>query len=67
MEKSSQLYVPGRIKTMNESIYYTVDAIHNSISENKKIKFQYYQWNVKKEMELRHDGAYYHISPWGLS
>ena len=62
-----QVYVSGRIKTMNESIYYTVDAIHNAISENKKIKFQYYQWNVKKEMELRHGGAYYHISPWGLS
>lgn len=44
-----------------------VDAIHNAISENKKIKFQYYQWNVKKEMELRHNGAWYHISPWGLS
>lgn len=62
-----QVFVSGRIKTMNESIYYTVDAIHNAISENKKIKFQYYQWNEKKEMELRHGGAYYHISPWGLS
>lgn len=62
-----QVYVSGRIKTMNESIYYTVDTIHNAISENKKVKFQYYQWNVKKEMELRHDGAWYHISPWGLS
>ena len=62
-----QVYVSGRIKTMNESIYYTVDTIHNAISENKKIKFQYYQWNVKKEMELRHNGAWYHISPWGLS
>ena len=62
-----QVYVSGRIKAMNESIYYTVDAIHNAISENRKIKFQYYQWNVKKEMELRHDGAWYHISPWGLS
>ncbi len=62
-----QVYVSGRIKTMNESIYYTVDAIHNAISENKKIRFQYYQWNVKKEMELRHNGAWYHISPWGLS
>lgn len=61
-----QVYVTGRIKTMNESIYYTVDAIHNAISENRKIRFQYYQWNVKKEMELRHNGAYYHISPWGL-
>ena len=62
-----QVYVSGRIKTMNESIYYTVDAIHNAISENKKIKFQYYQWNVKKEMELRRNGSFYHISPWGLS
>lgn len=62
-----QVFVSGRIKTMNESIYYTVDAIHKAISENKKIKFQYYQWNVKKEMELRHNGAWYHISPWGLS
>lgn len=62
-----QVYVSGRIKTMNESIYYTVDAIHNAISENRKIRFQYFQWNVKKEMELRHGGAYYHISPWGLS
>ena len=62
-----QVYVSGRIKTMNESIYYTVDAIHNAISENKKIRFQYYQWNVRKEMELRHNGAWYDISPWGLS
>ncbi len=67
MKLQRQVYVSGRIKTMNESIYYTVDAIHNAISENKKIRFQYYQWNVKKEMELRRKGAYYCVSPWGLS
>lgn len=67
MKLQRQVFVSGRIKTMNESIYYTVDAIHNAISENRKIRFQYYQWNVKKEMELRHNGDYYHISPWGLS
>ena len=62
-----QVFVSGRIKTMNESIYYNVDEIHNAIAENRKIRFQYFQWNVKKEMELRHGGAYYHISPWGMS
>lgn len=67
MKLQRQVFVSGRIKTMNESIYYTVDAIHNAIAENRKIYFQYYQWNVKKEMELRHNGAVYHISPWGLS
>ena len=34
---------------------------------NKKIRFQYFQWNTKKEMELRRDGAFYEISPWALS
>lgn len=62
-----QVYVSGRIKTMNESIYYNVDAIHNAISDNKKIRFQYFQWNEKKEEVLRHQGAFYEISPWGLS
>lgn len=61
-----QVYVSDRIKTMNESIYYNVDAIHNAIAQNCKIQFQYFQWNIKKEMELRHGGAFYHISPWGL-
>ena len=42
MTLQRQVYVSGRIKTMNESIYYTVDAIHNAISENRKIKFQYF-------------------------
>ena len=61
------VYVAGRIKTMNESIYYNIDAIHRAISEDRKIRFQYFSWNTKKEMELRHGGAFYHISPWGLS
>lgn len=51
---------------MNESIYYNVDIIHSAIDKNVMIEFQYYQWNVDKEMELRHDGAFYQISPWGL-
>ena len=52
---------------MNESIYYNVDEIHNAISNNEKIRFQYFQWNVKKEMELRREGKFYCISPWGVS
>ena len=32
-----QVYVKNRIKTMNESIYYNVDEIHNGISNNRKI------------------------------
>lgn len=62
-----QVFVAERIKTMNESIYYNVDIIHNAIANNVKIRFQYFQWNVDKKQELRHDGEYYLISPWALS
>lgn len=50
-----------------ESIYYNVDRIHTAIAENSRITFQYFQWNVDKKMELRHDGALYEVSPWSLS
>lgn len=62
-----QVYVSGRIKTMNESIYYNVDEIYSAIASNKKIRFQYFQWNIKKETELRKSGQFYEISPWALS
>ncbi|MBQ4505372.1 MAG: WYL domain-containing protein [Firmicutes bacterium] len=61
-----QVILSGRIKTANEKIYYNVDEIHRAISENCKIRFQYYQWNVNKEMELRHGGKFYCVSPWAL-
>lgn len=62
-----QVFVAGRVKTMNESIYYNVDRIHTAIAENSRITFQYFQWNVEKKMELRHNGAVYEVSPWSLS
>lgn len=62
-----QVYVSGRIKTMNESIYYNVDLIHNAILQNSQIRFHYFQWSVEKKMELRKNGEYYVVSPWALS
>lgn len=61
-----QVYVQGRLKTVNEAVYYNVDKIHTAISKNVKVKFQYYQWNLKKEKALRKNGEYYFINPWAL-
>ena len=61
-----QVVISGRVKTMNESIYYNVDKIHAAIGEDSRIRFKYFQWNVKKEMALRKDGAWYCVSPWAL-
>lgn len=58
--------VQGRVKTMNESIYYIVDDIHRAIAENKQIRFEYMQWNIRKELEPRKNTVY-QVSPWALT
>ena len=60
-----QVMVQGRVKNMNESIYYVVDDIHRAISGNRQIKFEYMQWNLKKQLEPKREEAY-RVSPWAL-
>lgn len=62
-----QVVVTNRNKAVNESIYYNVDMIYKAIAENVKIRFQYFEWSVNKEMKLRRDGSFYEVSPWILS
>lgn len=62
-----QIFVHGRIKTMNESIYYSVDEIHNAIANNKKIKFKYFSWQADKSQYILNKGEYFVVSPWALT
>ena len=67
-----EVYVTNRVKTVNEHIYYNVDKIHNAISENKKISFQYFKWELdttngnKIVKTARKNGEAYRVSPWAL-
>ncbi len=61
-----QVVVKHRIKTMNESIYYNVDAINQGMQNNKMISFGYWNWNVHKQMVFKRTGERYVISPWIL-
>ena len=61
-----QVHVQGRIKSMNESIYYNVDALSEAISNNKAITFMYFTWNSKSQKIYRRNGALHNVSPWLL-
>lgn len=61
-----QVYVAGRVKTRNESIYYSIDNIHRAIQENRQIQFTYLEWTVEKELRPRRAGEKYQVSPWAL-
>lgn len=67
-----EVYVTNRVKTLNEHIYYNVDKIHNAISEDKKIRFQYFKWALdtangnKIVKTARKNGEPYRVSPLAL-
>jgi len=56
--------VSGRVKSMNETIYYNVDTIQDAIAENKQIIFRYFDWGLDGKRHYREKK--YQASPYGL-
>ena len=61
-----QVYVAGRIKVMNESIYYNVDKLHTAIAGQKAITFKYFDYDIARNKVFRQEGKRYVVSPYGL-
>ena len=58
------VYVSGRVKSMNETIYYNVDAIQEAIAQNRQIGFRYFDWGIDGKRVYRQKS--YTASPYGL-
>ena len=56
--------VSGRVKSMNESIYFKVDAVQEAIAQNKQITFRYFDWDLGGKRKYRDKS--YQASPYGL-
>ena len=56
--------VSGRVKSMNETIYYSVDTIQEAIAQNKQITFRYFDWDFGGKRKFREKS--YVASPYGL-
>lgn len=61
-----QVYVANRVKTDNESILYNIDSIHEAISDNVRISFLYYKWNLERKLVCRNNGSRYNVDPLAL-
>ena len=61
-----QVFVSGRIKVMNESIYYNVDKLHSAIAAQKAITFKYFDYDIQRRKGFRQEGKRYVVSPYGL-
>ena len=58
------MLVDRRVKSMNETIYYNVDAIQEAIAQNRQITFRYFDWGIDGKRKYREKE--YAASPYGL-
>ena len=65
-ELDRAVLVSGRIKSQEEKILYSVDALHGAITAGQQVQFQYCDWDLNKQMTPRHGGQVYRVSPWAL-
>ncbi len=56
--------VSGRVKSMNETIYYSVDSIQEAIAQNRQITFRYFDWDLGGKRKYREKP--YIANPYGL-
>jgi len=61
-----EVIIANRVKTMNNSVHYNVDAIHNAIAENKQISFQYFHHDIAKKKVYSGKGEKVFVSPWAM-
>ncbi len=53
-------------KVPNEKIFYTVDAIHRAVRDNRQIEFSYFRYNADKVLVEKHVNYRYVVSPIAL-
>ena len=59
-----QLYIGSRTKADNDDISEMVEQLHQAITDEKKIAFQYFEYNPQKEKILKHGGERYVFTPY---
>lgn len=61
-----QVFITGRVKAPNETVYYSIDKLYEAIAANRQISFKYYEYTLGKKRRYRRNGHVYTISPYAL-
>ena len=59
-------YVPNRVRSMNDSIFYHLDDLHKAIANDLKISFKYFYFTPEKKKAYHKKGEKYTASPYAL-
>ncbi|MBP0969219.1 MAG: WYL domain-containing transcriptional regulator [Oscillospiraceae bacterium] len=61
-----QVYVTGRVKSMNESVFNNVDRISSAINSSVSIRFKYFDYDTSVKKVYHQGGKPYSVSPYAL-
>lgn len=58
-----RIHVVGRIKSRNESVFGSIDAIHEAMRLRRQVAFPYFRRRPDGSLEPTHEGRPYHVTP----
>jgi len=61
-----EIHICNRVKTTNNTVYYSIDTLHTAIAGNRQIAFRYFEYTSSKQRRLRRNGSEYVMSPYSL-
>lgn len=60
---AKRVHVQGRIRNQNESVFHSVDMVHEALQRRRKLEFLYYSYDTNLVHKPRHDGKMYVVTP----
>lgn len=58
-----RVHVSGRVKSQSESVFHSVDVIHEAIKGKRMVEFLYFSYGTDLDRRPRHDGKRYVLTP----
>ena len=58
-----RVHVRERIKNQSESIFHSVDVIHQALQQKRKVQFLYFSYGTDLKRSARHEGKRYELTP----
>ena len=60
---NQRVHVEGRVKSLSESVFHSVDTIHEALQNKRQIEFLYFSYGTKLKRNARHSGKRYRLTP----
>lgn len=62
-----RIHVPDRITSKSESVFGSIDTLHEAMRLHKKVEFTYYRYDLQGERRATRDGKPHRVTPVAIS